>query len=73
MDQCLFFRQRRVKNEEMRGILLAGQSYEQTYPQKLGRMILYTFTLITDLDFQIFPPPFLFRQLNKTPDAQIRP
>jgi len=36
-NQCLFFRQRRVEGREMRHILVAGQSYEQTYPQKLGR------------------------------------
>ena len=35
--QCLIFRQCRLRNGKMRGFLMAGRSYQQTYPQKLGR------------------------------------
>ena len=37
LNQCLFFRQRRIGKAKIQGILMARRSYEQTYPQKLGR------------------------------------
>ena len=53
---------------------VSGQSYEQTYPQKLGEddFVHCTVTVQPKLHKYVHLP-FRFTQLNERPGAQIRP